>query len=79
VYQALGQSDSHSRRSYRALFHDPIHPDRENETQKALRQDLVLGLEEFKETMGRRTGRRTKPGRPGRPRVEDMAGQYKAG
>lgn len=79
VYQALGDSGSERQRSYRALFDDPIHPDREDEIQKALRHDLVLGREEFKETVERRTGRRVKPGRPGRPRVEDVAGEYQAG
>ena len=44
--------------------------------EEALNQELVLGREDFKDKIKSMINRQTRPGNPGRPRVEELNGDY---
>lgn len=77
VYQALDASAPSRQQAYRELFATGIDPDTEHDIRDALAHGLILGTEEFKDEIERTTGRRTRPGRPGRPRVDERAASYR--
>ncbi len=76
LYQSLGGDDEMCRYRYRELFkihmeHEQIHDIRE-----ALGQELVLGRDDFKDKIEQMIMRQTRPGKPGRPRIEEGQGIY---
>jgi putative transposase len=79
LYLALGETAVRRQDAYRELFqchldHEELHAVRE-----ALNQELVLGREDFKNTIEAMIKRQTRPGMPGRPRVEDEVAAYNVG
>ena len=79
LYLALGETAVRRQHAYRELFrghfdHEELHAVRE-----VLNQELVLGREDFKNTIEAMIKRQTRPGTPGRPRVEDEVAGYFVG
>ena len=76
LYEKLDSTKAAQQHAYRELFcchldHTTLHDIRE-----ALNQELVLGRDDFKEKIEQMTQRQTRPGLPGRPRVEEEAASY---
>ena len=69
LYEALAPSRADRRRIYRQLFQDSVDDGQLRDIRQSLNRGLVLGRSDFKEIVASVTGRRTRPGRAGRPRV----------
>lgn len=76
LYHALGDQPASRCQAYRELFRHHMDNDLLHEIREALNQELVLGREDFKDRIAQMTHRQTRPGQPGRPRVEEEAGVY---
>ena len=76
LYRSLGNTDSQRQHVYRELFRH--HPDdtQVHAIRDALTQELVLGRDDFKDRVEQMLKRQTRPGRPGRPRIEESATIY---
>lgn len=70
TYLALGDECTRRQR-YRAIFdtRNPVPMD--ERIRESTRAGLALGSPEFRQAMERITGQRLRPGRPGRPRLDD--------
>lgn len=76
LYLALGETAVRRQYAYRELFLSHLDNEALHAVREALNQELVLGREDFKNTIEAMIKRQTLPGLPGRPRVDDVAGYY---
>jgi len=76
VYQSLGITESDQRRAYRELFRHHLDDAQVHAVRDALSQELVLGRDDFKDKIGQMLKRQTRPGKPGRPCIEEPASIY---
>ncbi len=73
VYVALGASARERQEAYAALFVEPLHEPKVAELRQAPQSGRPLGARRFQEQIEQATGRRVRPGKPGRPRKEKQA------
>lgn len=71
IYTQLGERNEERRARYRELFRNYIDNDTVHQIREALNQELVLGRSYFKDKIEEMTNRQARPGKPGRPRVEE--------
>ncbi|MFV2030931.1 MAG: transposase [Gammaproteobacteria bacterium] len=76
VYQLLGITESDQRRAYRELFRHHLDDTQVHAVRDALSQELVLGKDDFKDKIEQMLKRQTRPGKPGRPCIEEPASIY---
>lgn len=76
LYTALGCNDTERQHAYRELFRHYLNTDLIHDIRDALNHELVLGRSYFKDRVQAMTQRQTRPGIPGRPRVEEEAAFY---
>ena len=76
VYLALGLDDLHRQHAYHELFRNHLDDAVVDDIRAALQQELVLGRDGFKNKVEKILGRQTRPGAPGRPRIEEHRGIY---
>ena len=62
--------------AYRELFNQHLDKAEVHAISTALNQELVLGREDFKDKIETMLARQTRPGVPGRPRVEESCTIY---
>ena len=79
LYLALGDTPVRRQHIYRELFLGLFGNAELHAVREALNQELVLGREDFKNTIEAMISRQTRPGKSGRPRVEDEVAGYFAG
>jgi putative transposase len=75
-YVQLGREASERQLAYRDLFQHSLDTTQLHQLREALNQELVLGREEFKDKIERLSRRQVRRGKDGRPRVEDIMGEY---
>ncbi|PCJ36318.1 MAG: hypothetical protein COA75_08385 [Cellvibrionales bacterium] len=66
-YEGLGLSKATREANYRGLFRYDLELGLVDKIRKAMRDDLVLGDNRFREEIGKTLGRRVIPGKAGRP------------
>jgi len=71
VYRRLDIDDQKRQYAYRELFRHSLSKAELHDIREALNQELVLGREDFKDKIEQMTRRQSRPGKPGRPRVEE--------
>ena len=76
LYRSLGNTDSQRRHAYRELFRRHLDDTQVHAIRDALRQELVLGRNDFKDRIEQMIKRQTRPGLPGRPKIEEPAYIY---
>lgn len=76
LYQLLHLDDEQRRYLYRELFKLHMDDDQIHDVRESLSQELVLGRDDFKDRIEQMIKRQTRPGQPGRPRVEEEQGIY---
>ena len=76
LYEKLGSTKAAQQHAYRELFRYRLDHTTLHDIRDALNQELVLGRDDFKENIELTTKRQTRPGLPGRPRVEEEAASY---
>lgn len=77
-YTSLGATREDRQAAYRQLFNHPLESDVLQDIRDSLNQELIYGRPEFKEKIESLTKRQVIPGKPGRPRVEEVGGSYRA-
>ncbi|MCA1803868.1 MAG: hypothetical protein LC646_00530 [Xanthomonadaceae bacterium] len=70
-YLRLGRDEAARRYAYRELFRHHMEDAALHEIREALNQELVLGSERFKDRIEQMVVRRVRPGKPGRPRLDN--------
>jgi len=78
VYKRLGGFIDQQRHAYRELFGSCLDRSELHVIREALNQELVLGREDFKDKIELMTKWQSRPGIPGRPRVEEGSTIYYA-
>ncbi|HKJ08669.1 MAG TPA: transposase [Gammaproteobacteria bacterium] len=73
VYLSLGATAERRHHVYRGLFSGNLDEGELHAVRDALNQELVLGREDFKDTIEAMLSRQARPGKPGRPRKEGRA------
>lgn len=68
LYEALGLDAATRQSAYRALFRHELEPGVLDQIRRATNGNFVLGSERFAAEVAAVVGRRTLPGKPGRPR-----------
>ena len=76
VYKSLGTAVSGREEAYRELFRHHLDDSEVHEIRDALSQELVLGRDDFKDEIEQMSKRQTRPGKQGRPRIEEPSGIY---
>ena len=76
IYRSLDMDDQKRRYAYRGLIRKGLSTAELHEIREALNQELVLGREDFKDQIEQMTRRQSRPGKPGRPRVEESGVVY---
>ncbi len=76
LYTALAYDAPRRQHAYRELFRLHIDDFEIHASREALNQELVLGRQDFKDKIQRMTTRQSRPGQPGRPRVEEAEATY---
>jgi len=76
LYHELGSEPVDRLTAYRELFRHHIDNDNLHEIRDSLNHELVLGRSYFKDRIELMTNRQTKPGKPGRPKVEEVSAEY---
>lgn len=69
VYTALGESSGTRCKAYRALFESYPAPEELAGIRSSINEELVLGSEQFRDTIANRVRRRVRRGRAGRPAI----------
>ena len=69
LYLALGAQTKSRTSAYRALFDIHLAPNQLQEIRGSVNHELALGTDRFKDNIASRTHRRTRLGKPGRPRI----------
>ena len=75
-YQALGEDKEQCRHQYRELFRYQIDDNLLHEIRDSVNHEWLLGNESFKDEVEHTLQRRVRPGKPGRPRVEEREKSY---
>ena len=75
-YTALDSSDCGRQHAYRELFRSHMHTSTVHEIRSALNQDLVVGRDDFKDSIEQMLKRQVRRGKDGRPRVNETAADY---
>ena len=78
LYQSLGDTVAQRQCAYGELFRGHLEAVELHAVREALNQELVLGREAFKDKIETMIKRQTRPGLPGRPRVEEPSVTYYA-
>jgi len=78
-YLILGNIEDERKKAYRELFRHHMDNEALHEIRESLNQELVLGRSYFKDKIEEMTNRKTRPGQPGRPKVEEEEGVYLVG
>jgi len=73
-YLALGKNKEHRCYQYRELFRNHMDEQLLHEIRETVNQEWIFGNERFKDEVEQALQRRVRPGKPGRPRVEE--GRY---
>lgn len=68
LYAALGADDAARQAAYRELFRHELEPGMVDSIRRATHGNFALGSERFAAEVASALGRRTQPGKPGRPR-----------
>jgi putative transposase len=76
VYDFLGTTASDRQYAYRELFRFHLEDKQLHDIRAALNQEPVIGREDFKERIEIMLERQTRPGQPGRPRIEEQSAIY---
>jgi putative transposase len=76
LYQSLGSDNETREHAYRELFRSHFDSNELHRVREALNQELVLGRDDFKDKIAAMLKRQTRPGTPGRPRVEEEQAYY---
>lgn len=76
LYLGLGQEEAERCYAYRELFRHHMDNALLHEIRDALNQELVLGRDYFKDKIEAVLKRKIRPGKPGRPKVEEEEGEY---
>ena len=76
LYLSLGKSRHEREYAYRGLFRQDLDSGQVQQIRDALNQELVLGREDFKDRIEQTLNRQTRPGIPGRPRIEEQSAHY---
>ena len=76
LYLTLGKSEKERQHAYRELFRLHLNAALLHDVREVLNRELVLGREDFKDKIESMINRQTRPGNPGRPRVEELNGSY---
>ena len=76
LYLELGVTEDVRQEAYRELFRDHVDDEALHEIRESLNHELVLGRSYFKDKIEEITMRRTRMGKPGRPRVEEEKSMY---
>jgi len=76
LYQALGTNQEECCYVYRELFSNHLSYKQLHDIRTALKQELVLGREDFKEKIEKMTNRKAVPGLPGRPKILENGAFY---
>jgi putative transposase len=71
AYLGLGCEDAERRHAYRELFRFHMDDDVLHDIRTALNQEMVLGSDCFKDRIDQMVLRRVRPGKSGRPRLND--------
>jgi len=71
VYQQLGSSSEQRQHAYRELFRNHMDNDLLHEIRDALNHESIFGSSYFKDKIERVLKRHIRPGKPGRPRIEE--------
>jgi len=76
VYRRVGIDDQKRQFAYRELFGNCLSKAELHHIREALNQEPVLGRDDFKDKIEQMTRRQSRPGKPGRPRVEEAGVVY---
>ena len=76
LYQTLGKDKDQCCYQYRELFRYHVDDKLLHEIRDAVNQEWILGNERFKDEVESTLQRRVRPGKPGRPRVEEGEESY---
>ena len=71
IYTSLEKTEKERQHAYRELFSNGLDKSDIHEIREALNQELVLGREDFKDKIQLITGRQTRAGTSGRPRIKE--------
>lgn len=72
IYEQLGREDQERKSAYRELFRYQLEPKLVDEIRQATNGNYVLGDTRFAQQIADALGRRVLPGKPGRPRNEEV-------
>ena len=75
-YQALGATPGERQIAYREIVQSNLKECQLRQIKEALKRQLVLGSDQFKDEIQTITHQRTRPGQPGRPREKHEASGY---
>jgi len=78
-YRNLAAAIDDCQAVYRELFNHPLTNAVLQDIREALNQELIYGRPEFKEKIEAITNRQVRPGKPGRPSIEEVAVYYGSG
>ncbi len=76
LYENLGNNAPERQHAYRELFRLQLGATDIHDVREALNQELVLGRADFKNRIETMLKRQTRPGKPGRPGVEEPGSIY---
>lgn len=76
LYQQLGSTLDECQAAYRALFGNQLAASDLHAVRDALNRELVLGRDEYKDSIATMLKRQTRPGRNGRPCIKEARGVY---
>jgi len=77
LYVSLGREQTTRQHAYRELFRHHMDNQSLHDIRNALNHELVLGRSWFKDKVEAMTERRVRLGKPGRPTIEDVMGEYR--
>jgi len=75
LYLALGNNPAARQYAYRELFRRELDSSQTHEIREVLKQELVLGREDFKDRIAQMTQRQVRRGKDGRPSCETAGSQ----
>jgi len=76
IYKRLASNLEQQQYAYRELFDNDLDKAELHVIREVLNQELVLGREDFKDKIEQITKRQSRPGIPGRPRIEEGGAVY---
>ena len=76
IYSMLGENEVDRQYAYRELFRNDLDNGVIHSIREALHQELVLGREDFKDRIEKMNTPQVRPGKSGRPRIEELQAYY---